>query len=112
MEIKGKVTAIMAERTGTSQRTGMQWKLQDYVIEFWENLSDMLPQQMVITLRGVKIDQMKLEVGDMVDLAYHHAVREYKDSAYNDIIVDSIRKEGHQDAPEISSEAPAPFPTA
>ena len=33
MEITGKIIAVLNERGGVSQRTGNEWKAQEYVLE-------------------------------------------------------------------------------
>ena len=33
MEIQGKIISALPERSGTSQRTGNTWKLQEFVVE-------------------------------------------------------------------------------
>ena len=36
MEITGKIIAVLPERGGVSQRTGSEWKVQEYVLETQE----------------------------------------------------------------------------
>ena len=36
MEITGKIIAVLPERGGVSQRTGTEWKVQEFVLETME----------------------------------------------------------------------------
>ena len=48
MEIQGKIISALPERSGTSQRTGNVWKVQEFVVE----THDQYPKKMAFEVFG------------------------------------------------------------
>ena len=59
MEITGKIIAVLPERGGVSQRTGSEWKVQEYVLETQEQY----PRKMCFDVFGAdKIAQFAIKM--------------------------------------------------
>ena len=82
MEITGKIIAVLPERGGISQRTGSEWKVQEYVLETQEQY----PRKMCFDVFGVdKISQFAIKIGDTLTVSFDIDAREYQGRWYNSI---------------------------
>lgn len=82
MELTGKIIAVLPERGGVSQRTGSEWKVQEYVLETQEQY----PRKMCFDVFGAdKIAQFALKIGEQVTVSFDIDAREYNDRWYNSI---------------------------
>lgn len=99
MNIKGRVKHVCAERKGTSERTGSEWRSQDVVVEYYENPTDRYPDSIVVSVRGEKIDELKLAVGDDVEIGFGLSAREYNGRYYQEVQTFRITKTGGQNQP-------------
>lgn len=87
MEIKeANVFKVGTLKSGVNQQ-GNPWKKQEYVIEFYENNTDMWSQKIVIVLMNDNIDKFNLQEGDKVSLRCSLTAREYNGNFYQDVIV-------------------------
>jgi len=98
MEIKGKVIAVTPVQTGEG-RNG-QWKKQEYVIEYDQNLQ--YPRKMMFNLWGDKIDQYHIQEGQMITVSFDIDCRDYNGRWYNDIRAWKVEA----DDGSISAESP------
>ena len=74
MEITGKIIAVLPERGGVSQRTGSEWKVQEYVLETQEQY----PRKMCFDVFGAdKIAQFAIKIGDQLTVSFDIDAREY-----------------------------------
>lgn len=73
MEIKGKVIQMLPLRQGTSQRTGNPWKLQEYVLETYDNF----PRKVLFSLFGDNVDKYPVQVGEDVNVSVDIESRAY-----------------------------------
>lgn len=96
MEIQGKITAILAERTGVSARG--EWKSQEFVITTQEQY----PRKICFQVFGAdKIASFALQVGQTVNVGFDISAREYQGGYYNQL---NAWKVDHLDA----QQQPAP----
>ena len=62
MELVGKIIMVMPERSGTSARTGAEWRMGSYVLE---TINDRYPRKMVFEVFGAdKLQQFNIQVGE------------------------------------------------
>ena len=117
MEITGKITYVLPERSGTSARG--EWKAQSFVVE----TKDQYPRKMVFDVFGAeRLQRFNIKVGDEVTVSFDIAAHEYQGRWFNNIRAYDV---AHLDAaaaqaagqaaaavPQTTQAAPAPFPPA
>ena len=105
MEITGKIIAVLPERGGISQRTGSEWKVQEYVIE----THDQYPRRMCFDVFGAdKIQQFNIQVGEELNVFFDIDAREWQGRWFNSIRawkVERVNADAQQMPP-----MDAPFP--
>ena len=73
----------MPERSGTSARTGSEWRMGSYVLE---TTTDRFPRKMMFEVFGSdKIQQFNIQVGEMLRVSFDIDAREYQGRWYNSI---------------------------
>lgn len=83
MELIGKIIQVLPERSGTSARTGSEWRMGSYVLE---TTPDRFPRKMMFEVFGSdKIQQFNIQVGEMVRVSFDIDAREYQGRWYNSI---------------------------
>lgn len=83
MELIGKIIQVLPERSGTSARTGSEWRMGSYVLE---TTTDRYPRKMMFEVFGSdKIQQFNIQVGEMVRVSFDIDAREYQGRWYNSI---------------------------
>ena len=82
MEITGKIIAALEPRGGVSQRTGNNWKMQEFVIETLEQY----PRKCMFNVFGEdRLNEMNIQVGEILTVSFDIDAREYNGRWYNDI---------------------------
>ena len=82
MDIQGKIITALEPRSGKSNRTGNDWKSQDFVIETHEQY----PKKCVFTVFGEdRLNQFGLKVGDEVTVSLDIDAHEYNGRWFNDV---------------------------
>ena len=82
MEIEGKIIAVLPARSGVSQRTGNEWKSQEYVIE----THDQYPRKCCFNIFGSdKIDTMNIKAGEELRVSFDIDAHEYNGRWFNNI---------------------------
>ena len=82
MEITGKIIAVLPAQGGVSQRTGNQWKSQDYVIE----THDQYPKKCCFRVFGEeKIHQFNIQLGEEMTVSFDIDSHEYQGRWFNDV---------------------------
>ena len=100
MEIKGKIIAVLPERSGVSQ-AGKEWMTQDYVLE----TEDRYPRKMSFTVFGrERIEQLNIQLGEVLTVKFDIDCKEYNGRWYNSIAAWSV---GREDKQPVATEAPA-----
>jgi hypothetical protein len=106
MDIQGKIITALEPRSGKSNRTGNNWKSQDFVIETHEQY----PKKCVFTVFGEdRLNQFALKVGDEVTVSIDIDAHEYNGRWFNDIRAWRVTR---GDASAATPAAPAATPAA
>lgn len=92
MELAGKITHVLEEKSGTSSRGA--WRKQEYVIE----IPGDYPKQVCFMVWGDKIDQMKISEGDELTVHFDIESREYNGRWYTDVKAWRVDRSGGQAA--------------
>ena len=101
MEIQGKIISALPERSGTSQRTGNVWKVQEFVVE----THDQYPKKMAFEVFGEdRLQRFNIQVGQEVNIAFDIDAHEYNGRWFNSIRAYDVR--------QVDSQAAVAAPTA
>lgn len=117
MEITGKITFVLPERSGTSARG--EWKAQSFVVETEDNY----PRKMVFDVFGAeRLQTFNIKVGDKVKVSFDIDAHEYQGRWFNNIRAYDVLHlnaaaaqaagQAAAAAPQTTQAAPAPFPPA
>lgn len=120
MELIGKIIQVLPERSGTSARTGSEWRMGSYVLE---TTADRFPRKMMFEVFGSdKIQQFNIQVGEMVRVSFDIDAREYQGRWYNSIRAWNVDRNladpmaqmpmGAPDTTPFAAPSAAPMPTA
>ena len=94
MEFTGRIKKLLPVRSGTSQRTGNDWRALPFIFEYYEHESDRYADNVLLeTFEEKVIDN--LEEGMEIICGFGHRTREYDGKIYNDIRlykIESVRK--------------------
>lgn len=80
MEIKGKIIQTLPEQSGQS-KSGSTWRKQDFILETQVEH----PKKVCFSVWGEKIDQYKMQGGDIVTVHFDIESREFNGRWYTDI---------------------------
>ena len=80
IEIEGTIIKALELRTGTSARTGNEWKRQDYVLE----TPGQYPRKCTFTIANDDIDRFNLKEGASVKVTISIDAHEYDGRWFND----------------------------
>ena len=89
MEFEGQIIKVCEPRTGTSQRTGNEWKTQGFVFEYKEHDTDPWHDKVYLETFDTNIMQ-NLIVGAVAKVGFRHKVREYEGRVFNDVQMNSF----------------------
>ena len=111
MEIKGRILAVLEERSGTSQRTGNNWRCGQYVLETIEQY----PKKMLFEVFGEdKIHSMNIQMGEELTVFFDVDAREYNGKWYNQIRAWKVERQAgtatQNNRPPVSIEPFPPMP--
>ena len=106
LELTGKITHVLPEKSGTSARGG--WRKQEYVVE----IPGDYPKSVCFMVWGDKIDQFKITEGESLTVHFDLESREYNGRWYTDVKAWRVERPEaqarNQDAPPPIDEAPPP----
>lgn len=115
MEFTGRISKVLPVRSGTSQRTGNEWKSLPFIFEYFEHDSDRYADSVLLETFDTNVIE-HLQEGMEVRCGFGHRTREYtkddKTMIINDIRlykIECVRKPANQPAPAPQTGA-APFP--
>ena len=115
MEFTGRIKQVLPMRSGTSQRTGNEWKSLPFIFEYFENPSDRYADSVVLETFDTKVIE-NLKEGMEVRCGFGHRVRTFqkdgKEMTINELRlykIESIRK-AQQPAPQQQVEDNSPQP--
>ena len=112
MEFQGRIRKVLPVRTGTSQRTGNNWKCLPFVFEYFENETDRWPDSVVLETFDEKVIN-SLKEGMEVRCGFGHRAKEYDGKTFNELRlykIESVKgneKPAQQPQPQPASEQPA-----
>ena len=112
MEYQGRIRKVLPVRTGTSQRTGNNWKCLPFVFEYFEYETDRLPDSVVLETFDEKVIA-NLQEGMEVRCVFGHRAKEYDGKTFNELRlykIESVKgseKPAKQPQPQPASEQPA-----
>ena len=112
MEFQGRIRKVLPVRTGTSQRTGNNWKCLPFVFEYFEYETDRLPDSVVLETFDEKVIA-NLQEGMEVRCVFGHRVKEYDGKTFNELrlykieSVKSSEQPAQQPQPQPASQQPA-----
>ena len=89
MEFKGRVSKILPVRSGTSARTGNEWKALPFVFEYFENPSDRYADSVLLETFDTKVIE-NIKEGMEVRCGFGHKVRTYQKDG-RDITINELR---------------------
>ena len=89
MEFEGQIIKVCNPRTGTSQRTGNEWKTQGFVFEYKEHDTDPWHDKVYLETFDEKIME-QLVVGAVAKIGFRHKTREYESRVFNDVQMNSF----------------------
>lgn len=89
MEFEGQIIKVCNPRTGTSQRTGNEWKTQGFVFEYKEHNTDPWHDKVYLETFDDKIME-QLVVGAVAKIGFRHKTREYEGRVFNDVQMNSF----------------------
>ena len=82
MDLTGKIIAVLEPRGDVSNRTGNNWKSQDFVIE----VPGQYPKKCVFTVFGEdRINQFNIQMGEELTVSFDIDAHEYNGRWFNDI---------------------------
>ena len=114
MEFQGRIAKLLPMRSGTSQRTGNEWKSLPFVFEYFEHDTDRWADSVVLETFDTKVIE-NLKEGMEVICGFGHKAKDVTKqdgtkTTINELRlykIESIRKQSTTQAP-----APAPQPAA
>lgn len=98
MEIEGRVSVLLPVVSGRSEKSGNEWRRQEFVLEFFEHKTDRYADRMVLSVMNERIDGLALKVGDELRVGVGHHAREYNGRWFNELTVYKIEKRGARGA--------------
>lgn len=94
LEIEGKVVMLLPEQSGTSGKTGKEWRKQGFVIETQEQY----PKKAVFNVWNDTVDAVKqLASGTKVKVSFRIESREYNERWYTDLTAWKIARVDEKD---------------
>lgn len=111
MEITGKIIVACEPRGGVSQRTGNNWKMQEFVLETQEQF----PRKCMFSVFGEdRLREFNIQVGEVVTVSFDVDAREYNGRWYNDIRAWRVQRGvvAAPGAPAPAAPGAVPAPTA
>ncbi len=94
MEIAGKIIAALGERSGTSARTGSEWRAASYVLE---TVTDQYPRKVCFDVFGAdRIQNLNIKVGETLTVKFDIDAHEYKGRWYNSIRAYGVSRDPQQ----------------
>ncbi|MBR1412541.1 MAG: DUF3127 domain-containing protein [Prevotella sp.] len=107
MELTGKIIAVLEPRGGVSNRTGNNWKSQEFVIE----VPGQYPKKCVFTVFGEdRINQFNIQMGEELTVSFDIDAHDYNGRWFNDIRAYNVSRGTAPVAAPGVAPAAAPFP--
>ena len=108
MEFQGRIRKVLPVRTGTSQRTGNNWKCLPFVFEYFENETDRWPDSVVLETFDEKVIN-SLKEGMEVRCGFGHRAKEFDGKTFNELRLYKIQSVKSSEQP---AQQPQPQPAS
>ena len=114
MEIQGRIEKVLPVQSGTSANG--PWRRQDFIVNYFEQPTDIYYRRIVLGVMNDRIDELKLEQGDEIKARWDIRVNEWNGRVFNDVRTGHIEvlKRANTDstAPAQQPASPQPAPIA
>ncbi len=108
MELTGKIIAVLEERSGTSARTGTEWKVASYVLE---TVGEQYPRKMNFDVFGAdRIQSFNIQPNETLKVKFDIDAHEYNGRWYNSIRAYAIDRNLEASSPVATSAVPGGVP--
>jgi len=105
MDITGRIIAVLPERSGTSSRTGSEWKAGSYVLETQEQY----PKKICFDVFGAdRIQNFNIQVGELMTVSFDIDAHEYNGRWFNSIRAFRVDRNVQEGAPVAAMPEGAP----
>lgn len=84
MEFTGRIKKVLPLRSGTSQRTGNEWKSLPFIFEYFEHETDRYADSVVLETRDDNVIA-NLKEGMEVRCGFGHRTNDYEGKTYNEL---------------------------
>ena len=110
MEIQGRIEKVLPVQSGTSANG--PWRRQDFIVNYFEQPTDIYYRRIVLGVMNDRIDELKLEQGDEIKARWDIRVNEWNGRVFNDVRTGHIevlkRANAESTAPAQHPSQPAP----
>ena len=89
MIFQGRIKQVLPMRSGTSQKTGNEWKALPFIFEYFENPSDRYADTVVLETLDTNIIP-HIKEGMEVKIGFGHHASEYNGKYYNSLRIYSF----------------------
>jgi len=103
MEFTGRIKKILPMRTGTSARTGNDWKSLPFIFEYFEEDNKRFADSVVLETFDTKVID-NLKEGMEVRVGFGHRTREYEGKHYNELRLYKIECVSTQQQPQAANQ--------
>lgn len=114
MEIQGRIEKVLPVQSGTSANG--PWRRQDFIVNYFEQPTDIYYRRIVLGVMNDRIDELKLEQGDEIKARWDIRVNEWNGRVFNDVRTGHIevlkRANAESTAPAQQPSQPAPTASA
>ena len=113
MEFDGRIMKMLPQRSGTSQRTGNEWKTQPFVFEYFEHDTDRWSDKVLLETRDTNLMD-KMKEGMKCRCGFGHNINEWNGRTFNELklykleLIDNETKP--QEPPKEETKADTPQP--
>ena len=90
MIFQGRIKQVLPMRSGTSQKTGNEWKALPFIFEYFENPSDRYADTVVLETLDTDIIP-HIKEGMEVKIGFGHRTSEYNGKYYNSLHIYSFK---------------------
>ena len=109
MEFIGKIIAVLPAKGGVSNRTGNEWKAQEYVIE--DSTSGQYPRRMCFEVFGAdRIAQFNIQMGQELKVYFDIDANQWQDRWFNRIRAWKVEPATTSTSAPMQEGAPVPPP--
>lgn len=110
MQILGRITNVLEPQSGVSQRTGNEWKSQQFVVEFFEEENQRYADKVLLqTFDTRHMEMLAGAEGKECKVWFGHSVREANGRFYNELRIFRMEMVGQQAAEPAKEEPQHPF---